>query len=426
MTVRKQAVDVGRHATDVLVTNEDKRSILGWVIERGLLGDPEDRLMQGFCERCCAVGVPLVQGMMMVDTLHPVYEGRTFSWKIDSAEGLKSTEYESSQSGDGARLWQSSPFHYLLRTGASELRRRLEAGHPYDFTILEDLRSEGHTDYFALVHRFDQSTTIGEMDSVCTRWSTSAPGGFSDDHLETLRSLVPGLSLAVKAYSLNRVANSLVEAYLGRDAGRRVLQGHMSRGRAEMISAVLWFSDMRSYTAISESTSPDQILPLLNDYAEAVISAIHGANGDVLKLMGDGTLAIFKSDEAIEACRCALRAESDLRNRLSSLNERRRSADQPVTSIYLGLHIGDVFYGNIGSRDRLDFTVIGPAVNEVGRIASMCRSVDREVLLSANFVDALTPAERERFVSVGRYALRGSSRAQELFTLDPSADEPTC
>ena len=403
------------------MTEEDKQSILGWVIERGLLGDPEDRLMQGFCERCCAAGLPLVQGMMMVDTLHPIYEGRTFSWRKDSAESLKSTEYESSQSGDGARLWQSSPFHYLLTTGGSELRRRIGAGDPGDFPILEELRLEGHTDYFVLVHRFDQTTTIGEMDCVCTRWSTNVDGGFGDDHLQALRSLVPALSLAVKAYSLNRVANSLVEAYLGRDAGRRVLQGHMSRGRAEMISAVLWFSDMRSYTAITESSSPDQILPLLNDYAEAVISAIHASGGDVLKLIGDGTLAIFKNDMALEACRCALQAETDLRRRLKELNERRRSADQPVTSIYLGLHIGDVFYGNIGSRDRLDFTVIGSAVNEVGRIASMCRSADREVLLSSNFIDVLTPAERTKFVSVGRYALRGSQKAQELFTLDPSA-----
>jgi adenylate cyclase len=411
-----------QHRSGGFVTEKDKQSILSWIIERGLSGDPEDRLMQDFCERCCAAGIPLVQGMMMVDTLHPVYEGRTFSWKRDSAEGLTSTEYESSQSGDGARLWRSSPFHHILTTGESELRRRIGAGDPCDFTILEDLRAEGHTDYFALVHRFDKSTAIGEMDCVCTRWSTSIPGGFSDDHLDTLRSLVPALSLAVKAYSLNRVANSLVEAYLGRDAGQRVLEGHMSRGRAEMISAVLWFSDMRNYTAISEESSPDQILPLLNDYAEAVISAIHGAGGDVLKLIGDGTLAIFKSEQAIEACRSALKAESDLRNRLRALNERRLSDGQPVTSIYLGLHIGDVFYGNIGSRHRLDFTVIGPAVNEVGRIASMCRSADREVLLSSNFIEVLTPEERSQFVSVGRYALRGSSRAQELFTLDPSKD----
>jgi adenylate cyclase len=397
----------------------ERQHILNWIIERGLRGDPEGKLLQEFCEKCCGADLSIAQGVMMVDTLHPIYEGRLFSWKKDSPESLTSSEYESSQEGDRAQLWRSSPFYHLLTTGGRELRRRIGENYHCDFPILEDLRAEGQTDYFALAYHFDERTTIGEMDSVLTRWSTAAREGFSEDDLEALRSLVPALALAVKAYSLGRVANSLVEAYLGRDAGRRVLQGHISRGRAEMINAVLWFSDMRGYTSISENTSPDQIIPLLNDYAEAVISAIHGASGDVLKLMGDGTLAIFKADTAAEACRCALQAEADLRDRVAALNSRRQEQNQPVTSIYLGLHIGDVFYGNIGSRERIDFTVIGPAVNEVARIAAMCRSADREVLMSTSFVEALPGEERSRFVSVGRYALRGSNRPQELFTLDP-------
>jgi adenylate cyclase len=400
----------------------DKQRILSWIVERGLLGDSEAQLLQAFCEQCSDAGLPLSQGLMMVDTLHPIYEGRIFTWRKDSAEGLTSSEYESSRGGDGARLWQSSPFHFLLTTGGGELRRRIGENFPADFTIIEDLRAEGQTDYLAMVHRFNKDTAIGELDCICTRWSTTASAGFADDDLNDLRALVPALCLAVKAYSLNRIANSLVEAYLGRDAGRRVLQGQMSRGTAQRINAVLWFSDMRGYTAIAESTSPDQILPLLNDYAEAVISAIHGSGGDVLKLMGDGTLAIFKSDDAPEACRAALQAEADLRRRLDALNARRKEQLQPVTSIYLGLHIGEVFYGNIGSRDRLDFTVIGPAVNEVARIASMCRSADRPVLLSHSLVETLPLEERHRFVSVGRYALRGSNRPQELFTLDPDME----
>jgi adenylate cyclase len=399
--------------------DEEKLLILNWIIERGLLGDPEGKLMEGFCQRCLAAGLPLSQAMMLVDTLHPIYGGHIFSWNKDSGEGLTIREYDASLTDRDARLWRSSPFYYMLATGASEIRRRLGENYSSDFTILEDLRAEGQTDYFATVHRFGQETTIGEMDSVCTRWSTSASEGFTEDDLAALRFLLPALSLAVKGYSLTRIAKSLVEAYLGRDAGERVLQGHMSRGTTEMISAVLWFSDLRNYTSISESASPDQILPLLNDYAEAVISAIHGCGGDVLKLMGDGTLAIFKSEDLAQACRSALRAEADLRNKIDSLNVRRQEQSQPVTSIYLGLHIGDVFYGNIGSRERLDFTVIGPAVNEVARIASMCSSVDRHVLLSSGFVETLPHEERSRFVSVGRYALRGSNRPQELFTLDP-------
>jgi len=140
----------------------------------------------------------------------------------------------------------------------------------------------------------------------------------------------------------------------------------------------------------------------------------------VLKLIGDGTLAIFKADDPAAACRAALAAAADLRQRIATLNERRATAGRPVTSAYLGLHIGDVFYGNVGSEDRLDFTVVGPAVNEVARIAAMCRSVDRGILLSSEFVASMDEAERWQFVSVGRYALRGVGRAKELFTLDPA------
>jgi adenylate cyclase len=403
--------------------NQDIENIGAWIIERGLRGDTETALLQGFCQRCLSAGLELAQALLMVDTLHPIYEGRTFSWKKDSIDDPKSTEYESSRGGDGARLWQASPFFHLLNTGGGELRRRIGNGYPCDFTILEDLRSQGQTDYFALIHRFDEGTTIGEMDCVCSRWSTAAPAGFRDEDLDALRRLVPALGLAVKAYSLNRVAESLVEAYLGRDAGRRVLQGNMSRGLADRISAVLWFSDLRGYTSISESSAVEQILPFLNDYAEIVISAVQEAGGDVLKLMGDGTLAVFNAADPAEAASSALRAEADLRQRLAAMNQKREADGQPVTSVYLGLHFGDVFFGNIGSRNRLDFTVIGPAVNEVSRISGMCRSVDRRVLMSSEFVAALPQPEKSRLVSVGRYALRGVSRPQELFTNDVETEK---
>jgi adenylate cyclase len=158
---------------------------------------------------------------------------------------------------------------------------------------------------------------------------------------------------------------------------------------------------------------------LLNDYADAVLSSIQQAGGDVLKLIGDGTLAIFRAEDRAAASASALKAEADMRRRVEALNERRKAEEQPTTSVYVGLHVGAVFYGNVGSVDRLDFTVVGPAVNETSRIASMCRSVDRPLLMSSAFAHALPEAEREKLVSVGRFALRGVGRAQELYTLDP-------
>jgi adenylate cyclase len=195
-----------------------------------------------------------------------------------------------------------------------------------------------------------------------------------------------------------------------------VLRGRISRGTAERIHAVLWFSDLRGYTSLADSIDPGEVIPLLNDYAEVVISAVHEAGGDVLKLIGDGVLAIFQATDAAAAS--ALGAAQEMKRRLAELNARRQAEGRPVTTVRLGLHVGDVFYGNIGSNERLDFTVIGPAVNEVSRIVSMCRSVDRDLLASAEFVAATSAAERTRFASVGRFALRGVRRAQELFTLD--------
>ena len=256
--------------------------------------------------------------------------------------------------------WQNSPFYHLIQQGGGELRCRLHAGETAGFDAIEELRADGQTDYFAKVHLFAPDAILGEMDNLATRWTTARRSGFTGDEIAALRYLTPILGLAIKSASLARVPVAVVETYLGRDAGRRVLQGRMSRGIAETLNAVLWFSDMRGYTTLSETISSDQLIPLLNDYAEAVISAVHGAGGDVLKLMGDGTLAIFTDSDPARACVAAMRAEADLRLRLAELNRRRASAGEPVSTIYLGLHVGDVFYGNIGSPDRLDFTVVGP------------------------------------------------------------------
>jgi adenylate cyclase len=197
-----------------------------------------------------------------------------------------------------------------------------------------------------------------------------------------------------------------------------VLSGQIERGVAEQISAVLWYSDMRGYTRITDTAAPDQIIPLLNDYGDIVISAIHAAGGDVLKLIGDGILAIFRESDVDEAVHAALDAAVAVRRNVAELNLRRAKSALPLTEVYIGLHVGEVFYGNIGSLDRLDFTVVGPAVNEVSRIAAMCRSAERDVLVSAALVAVACPKDRDRLVSVGRYALRGIARAQELYTLD--------
>ena len=189
------------------------------------------------------------------------------------------------------------------------------------------------------------------------------------------------------------------------------------RGIADRLDAVIWFSDLRGFTRITDS-APEQIIPLLNDYADVIVSAIHAQGGDVLKLIGDGILAIFAAADRASACDAALAAAVTARDRVKALNVRRAQDGLPVTDMYVGLHVGEVFYGNIGSTERLDFTVVGPAVNETSRIAAMCRSVEQPVLVSEAF--AKVNGMRDRLVSVGRYALRGVAQPQELFTLNPA------
>lgn len=398
----------------------DTDILLDWIIRRGLDGLDEAELLREFCEKCREAGLMVSRALSFIDTLHPVHEGRIYRWRDDSVEEEAALDYaRTDQGGPAAESWQRSPFFHLLETGGEELRRRIGFGEEPDFSVIQEMKDLGHTDYIVFIHRFAGNTKIGDMDGVYSAWSTRHSEGFSDANIAALRRLVPALALALKSAALARIADTLVRVYLGRDAGRRVLEGSIQRGVADRVEAALWFSDLRSYTAITDTAKPSEIIPLLNDYAEAVITSIHEAGGDVLKLIGDGTLAVFRADDPAEACRCALRAVENLRVRMTELNERRLAAEQPVTTAYIGLHIGEVFYGNIGSFDRLDFTVVGPAVNETSRIASMCRSVDRPVLVSSTFADALPAGERARLVSVGRFALRGVGKAQHLFTIDP-------
>jgi adenylate cyclase len=258
------------------------------------------------------------------------------------------------------------------------------------------------------------------MDCFYSYWLTRRGGGFNDQELDALRDLIPVLGLVIKSAQQVDIVRTLGRVYLGRDASERVLHGKISRGITEQINAVLWFSDLRGSTSITESIPPDEIIPFLNDYAQAAIDAIHDSGGDVLKLIGDGVLAMFTSENLGDAKRAALRAEHRFRLNMIGLNATRGADGRAVTSAYVGLHVGEVFYGNIGHDDRLDFTVVGPAVNEVSRISSMCRSVDRELLVSEAFRDGLDASGRRYLVSTGRFALRGIGRAQDLFTLEPA------
>lgn len=310
---------------------KDQRSALTLAaIDDGLNGEDEAALLVRFCERAIGAGIDLSRAVIVVDTLHPIYEGRVFRWRRDGLDEPSESSYGPvEENEESEQLWRASPFFHLLESGGTVLRRRLDRCDPLEFGILEDYRKEGLTEYLAYVHRFDEGHVIGKMDCVYSSWSTDAPGGFTDGQFEAICSAAQALALAVKSASLARIAETLVETYLGRDAGRMVLSGRIARGIPDRIFAALWFSDLRGFTRITDTAPPEEVIPLLNDYAQAVISAVHEAGGDVLKLIGDGVLALFRHDDPAQACRCALAAEAVARERIDALNAERRALERP-------------------------------------------------------------------------------------------------
>ena len=231
--------------------------------------------------------------------------------------------------------------------------------------------------------------------------------------------LVINGTLAMKAHAGHVIASGLLRTYLGEDAGRRVHAGAVERGSVSNLLAVIWYADIRGFTPISDSTPGPIVIDLLNDVFEILTAALRLRGGQVLKFLGDGMLATFSFEEADRAatCRRALDAAIEAMQKLDAQNAARAAAGVPVASVDLALHLGEVLYGNVGATDRLDFTVIGPAINEVARIEALCEPLGRAVLASAEFVAAVTDGD-SRLEPLGRQpcAASGSRRRFSLST----------
>ncbi len=395
----------------------DSLPLAEWIVARGLEGMHETKFLDGLCARLVAEGVPLLRVNICQPTLHPVIGGHLFIWRRDQAAAVE--EDWARNVAAAGREYSRTPFEYMMTTGTPSLRRRLVAGdNRAEFPMLERFRAQGATDYFALQTTFGAAHRLGPADRVLTSWLTDAAEGFDAAHLAAIKELMPPLALAVKATSTYRIASSVIETYLGKDAGRRVLGGTIERGAGETIRAALWFCDLQGFTRLSDTMPRDQLLALMHEYFECMVTTIDEHDGHVLKFMGDGMLAIFNKGDDGASCRAALEAADQAVERVAQVTARRQADRLPVTRFYLALHLGDVLYGNIGARNRLDFTVIGPAVNEVSRIEAMCRALDQDLIISAAFAAAARDS-CDRLVSLGRYVLRGVRQPQELFTLVP-------
>jgi adenylate cyclase len=242
-------------------------ALMNWLTGQGLTGLPENELLRGFCERCRAEGLELSRGLVVIDTLHPIYEGRGFLWSDRASNEREMFEYGSTAEGDANKNWRRSVFFHMLEHGHDEMVIDLADAPSMDFSQIGELAEKGHKHYLAFVHRFGENGALGLMDCLYSCWTTRRDEGFDEAELEALRDLVPVLGLAIKSAQQMDIARTLGRVYLGRDASEQVLRGRISRGVTERINAVLWYSDLRGSTGISESIGPDEIIPFLNDYA---------------------------------------------------------------------------------------------------------------------------------------------------------------
>jgi adenylate cyclase len=394
----------------------DLEHMTGWIVSATVAGDDEVEILAGVCDRLNAAGFSLVRASLACNLLDPMFDARGVRW-LRERGGLEEA-FPRDNEDWSAENWDRSPFRFLVESGERKLRRRLDATYRRgEFPLLDRFQGEGATDYVALLWRVGKSVLLGGGEGLVTSWTTDAPAGFTDAQVEVLSHILPALTLVMMFRTNHRAARTLITTYLGSDAAERVLAGNIVRGRAEPIRAVVWHSDLVGFTRISDTASAATVLALLNDYAEAQVEEIEAHGGHVLKFIGDGIMAIFPHDDTASACRSALDAAAGLHERIAALNLRRAGAGLPVTTAHVALHVGELLYGNLGSARRLDFTVLGPAVNEAARIEALCGSLEQPIIVSSAFAEMAGDA-RNRLVSLGRYAMKGVARPQELFTVD--------
>lgn len=256
-------------------------------------------------------------------------------------------------------------------------------------------------------------------EGILVSWTTDRAGGFSNRELDLIRTTLPHLGLALKSSSNRQIAKDLLQVYLGRDAGQRVLSGEIRRGSSQEIDAVICLFDLQGFTELAERLPGTSLIDMLNGYFGLAVETIQAHGGNILKFMGDGMLTMFNLGSIEEDAHAALAAANELCGKIRSFNAGREADGLPTADFTLALHAGGILYGNIGARNRLDFTVIGQTVNQTARIAGMHRSVGQNIIMSEDVKRAAKGTNHD-LVSLGRYMLRGVAEPIELYTINRS------
>jgi adenylate cyclase len=387
------------------MTRSDLQKVTDWLIDgaRSALSPP--RMMAETCERLVQAGLPLWRVGVFVRTLHPDIYGRNFVWRPGAEVVVGTVDFDIRNTPE----FRNSPLAIVFAEG-QEVRCRLDDPASEHVPFFDDMRAEGVTDYIALPLLF----TDGSINA--SSWTTKQPGGFSDDELAALKTVVVPLARVIEIISLRRTASILLDTYVGNRAGQRILGGQIRRGHTDTMDAAIWLSDLRGFTALSDRLPAETVVDILNGYFDCQVSSIKTHGGEVLKFMGDGLLAVFPIDEYVgdvqEVCSRVLEAARESRASVEAMH-------YPIGDVVerfrfgVALHVGRILYGNIGGGDRLDFTCIGPAVNLAARLEKIAGRLSRTIVASAGFAGIFAGG----WTDLGEFPIAGFSKAERVYGL---------
>ena len=383
----------------------EMQKIADWLIDGARSAASPSRMMSETCERLVAAGLPLWRVGVFVRTLHPDIFGRNFIWRPGAEVEIGTVDFNILDAPE----FKASPLSIVFTQGI-EVRARVGDPESARFPIIEDMRAEGVTDYIALPLLF----TDGSIH--VSSWTTKQPGGFTDQQLTALRSLVPALARLIEIIQWRRTSSLLLDTYVGNRAGERILNGQIRRGHTDTMHAAIWLSDLRGFTALSDRLPAETVVDILNGYFDCQVASIRNHGGEVLKFMGDGLLAVFPIDEYVgdihKVCSGVLEAARESR---ASVEAMHYPIGETVERFRFGvaLHVGRILYGNIGGGNRLDFTCIGPAVNLAARLEKIAGKLNRTVVASAGFAGTCAGG----WDDLGEFPIAGFSRVERVYGL---------
>ncbi len=362
-------------------------------------------MMAESCERLVGAGLPLWRVGVFVRTLHPEVFGRAFVWRPGEDVIVTPADHGAADSAE----FLNSPL-YILYKKAHEVRYRLDDPESARFPFFDDMRAEGVSDYIALPMIF------GDGVAHASSYTTRQKGGFTDAQLQALRGITPALTRVIEITVLRRTALSLLDVYVGNQAGERIWGGQIRRGHTETLHAAIWLSDLRGFTALSDRLPSETVVDILNRYFDCQVPAIKDHGGEVLKFMGDGLLAVFpvqaQDGDGQQVCARVLRAARQARASVAALQY---PIDETLERFRFGvaLHVGRILYGNIGGGNRLDFTCIGPAVNLAARLEKIAGRLHRTIVASAEFAGHCP----EDWTDLGEFPITGFAKAERVYGL---------